>query len=43
MKTTPVLLALLVLMGLSACNTAAGVARDTYGAGRFVVNQLTDD
>ena len=35
-----------VLIGtlfLAACNTVGGIARDTYGAGRFVVNQVTDD
>ncbi|MGR3540693.1 MAG: hypothetical protein ACU0BS_04605 [Hasllibacter sp.] len=44
MKTTKTVLA--VLLGtalLSACNTVAGAARDTYGAGRFVVNQVAGD
>ena len=44
MKTTKTVLAVLIgTVLLGACNTVAGVARDTYGAGRFVVNQVTDD
>ncbi len=36
-------LMLVSFVGLSACNTAVGLAQDTYGAGKFVVNQITDD
>lgn len=43
MKSVVTLVALTAFVVLSACNTAVGLARDTYGAGRFVVNQVTDD
>lgn len=43
MKKFTALALIATLTFLSACNTVGGVARDTYGAGRFVVNQLTDD
>ncbi|PRY95051.1 hypothetical protein BCF33_0663 [Hasllibacter halocynthiae] len=44
MKTTKTITAVLLgTLFLSACNTVGGVARDTYGAARFVVNQVGDD
>lgn len=43
MKRMTTLALLMSVMFVSACNTAAGLARDTYGAGRFVVNTVTDD
>ena len=44
MKTTKTVLAVLfATVILSACNTVAGAARDTYGAGRFVANQAFGD
>ena len=36
-------LPVIALVILSACNTVGGVARDTYGAAKFVTNQVTSD
>lgn len=36
-------IAVVILALLSACGTVKGVASDTYGAGKFVVRQITNN
>ncbi len=43
MKKIITLIALASVVALSACNTAKGIARDTYGVGKFAVNQMSGD
>lgn len=43
MKKTIILIALASMTGLTACATAKGVVSDTYGAGKFVVRQISND